>query len=348
MAVGKGPKVAVDAGDFFGTLKLQMKVATTTDKARKAPVFMHQVPSQILSGIEENKHLLEELQREKGRTQQALDAAKTKEQEMRDSGLVYPKRVTDRDNMISKHEQLQKLFEYPQASSKKAIGQDLLVAKELMSNSRSRSREGSKEGTASKSPMKEDNERGASTSTAPKFSSNMMTHEKLINIKDQLFDLILAHVKHQKAYPGKAINILPGDFVLSSYQPGDVQKVTKADIYRLFGMQEPADGDQDSIQSQRHNKIRQLTLAQLSSRQFQPPKAELPGKPKSYSSPKKARNYIQEALEELPHRDLVKLVEILYSTSKGENKVGGTFQLQHFGSFISGIGQGAEIDSQLS
>lgn len=38
----------------------------------------------------------------------------------------------------------------------------------------------------------------------------------------------------------------------------------------------------------------------------------------------------------------------MYESSKGDNKAGGTFQLQHFGSFISGIGQGADIDSQLS
>lgn len=84
---------------------------------------------------------------------------------------------------------------------------------------------------------------------------------------------------------------MPGDFELSSYTRGDVQKVFKSDIYRLFGMQEPTDGEQDSMQSMRHKKIKQLTLGQLSSRQYAPPKVEVPGAPKTYS-PRKARNYI--------------------------------------------------------
>lgn len=33
---------------------------------------------------------------------------------MRDSGLVYPKRVTDQRNKVSKHEQMQRLFDHPQ------------------------------------------------------------------------------------------------------------------------------------------------------------------------------------------------------------------------------------------
>lgn len=68
------------------------------------------------------------------------------------------------------------------------------MAKELLTqeNSRSQERNASKEGASQdKSPHKEEVD-----TSKPKLDASAMTHVKLINIKDQLFDLILAHVRH--------------------------------------------------------------------------------------------------------------------------------------------------------